>query len=89
MQATEERQWTYEMYLKVLEVYPFEQEELAKELGVSQENLASRAKSLGVSINKPLTVQEIELYRRYYSKLGQAIIFLCPDRSISEIGNGV
>ena len=81
-----EKQWTYDMYRKLLLEYPTKGDVLAEEMGISVKNLKDRADQMGVSIHRPYTEEEKDLFYRYRLKLKNAMIFLMPYRSPAEIG---
>lgn len=77
--------WTYEMYQRVLDEYPLKGTALAKELGVTKSALIDKATRLGVSYNEPFTPEEEQNLVRHGRKLGDAAVFLMPNRSSAEV----
>lgn len=80
-----ERQWSYDMYKKLMDEYPTKGDALAEEFGISVTNLRDRAMQLGVSLHQEFTEEEDLLFKKYQPKLKEAMVFLMPYRSPSEI----
>lgn len=77
--------WTYEMYQRVMDEYPFKGTALAKELGVTKSALIDKAAKLGVEYNTPFSEDEERELVRHGRKLKEAAIFLMPNRTPEEI----
>lgn len=57
----------------------------ANHLGVPVGLVKIKAKQLGIFFKRKATKEEIHLCKCYSTALGSALIFLMPDRSVSEI----
>lgn len=77
--------WTYQMYKKVLDQYPFKGEALAEEMDVSKSMLNDKAATLRCTFNQELTKEEKSMIRLYGRKLGDACMFLMPNRTQAEV----
>lgn len=77
--------WTYEMYQRVEDEYPFKGTALAKELGVTKSALIDKVAKLGVSYATPFSEEEENNILRHGRKLREATIFLMPNRTPAEI----
>lgn len=77
--------WNYSMYKRVLDEYPTKGTALAKELGTTVAALNSVAVKLGVTHASKFSDEEMEIVRRHGRKLKDALVFLLPNRTVSEV----
>lgn len=80
------KNWTWNDYDIIYNKYP----EFGKDVKYfikdrSPSALQSKAEKLGVSYNVPFTNSELALVAKYKNDLGDALIFLLPDRTVNEL----
>lgn len=79
--------WTWDDYDYIYNNFACgDSDEIAQHLGRSILNIEAKAQKLNVSKCKEPTTEEIQMYHNYKKVLGNALIFLMPDRSIPELG---
>lgn len=81
--------WTYGMYKKVLDEYPFKGNALAQEMGVAKATLQDKADKLGVSSVSLFTEEEVRYLSMYGRTLGSASIFLMPNHTNIEVNKAL
>lgn len=78
--------WTYDEYDCVYRKFPiFGVDFCAKEINRSIDTIENKARALGVSPYKEFTEQEIKVAKEYGKRLGQALMFLLPNRTSWEV----
>lgn len=60
-------------------------ESIADHLGRSVPSVEHRAAKLGLGVVKPFSGDEVQLAKKYGPILGDALVFLVPDRTTSEV----
>ena len=81
--------WTYSMYKKVLDEYPFKGNALASEMGVAKATLQDKAEKLGVSPVSVFTDDEVVTLSMYGRTLGKATMFLMPSHTALEVSKAL
>ena len=78
--------WSWNDYDIVRRQYPYKGKRLTEDLpGRSTINIESKADCLRTYIHSSFTPEEIKIAKSFGKSLHECIIFLLPDRSISEI----
>lgn len=80
-----DRQWTYQMYKKLMDEYPLRGRSMSSDFRVSGDVVDKKADAMGVSVATTYTPEEEELFRKYGLKLKDAMLFLMPYRTPTEI----
>lgn len=78
--------WSWNDYDTVRRQYPYKGKRLVGDLpGRSAINIESKAERLHTYIHSPFTPEELKIAKSFGKSLKECIIFILPDRSISEI----
>lgn len=78
--------WTWDEYDTLRSCYPNMGVDITSKIeGRSIVNIESRAEKLNTHIKQPFTEEELYLAKYYGKTLGDAVIFMMPQRSPVEI----
>ena len=78
--------WSYSEYDVLYKEYPINGPvAVSDKIGRTVTSTVGRASKMGLNVPTPFTPQELQLARVYRAQLGDALIFLMPNRTTVEI----